>query len=118
MLPILPAIILLLLHGPSNFERLAGEGRLPQALQAIHRHIDEPTTRREAEDAVLASLLASGADPRLSGAILAFLRGRPAKPSNRPVTGREAQIVSPTDEPAARVHSGFAQCQRSRDGPR
>lgn len=41
MFPILPLLILFLL-GPANAERLAGEGRLPPALLAVHRSMVEP----------------------------------------------------------------------------
>lgn len=41
MLPILPILILLLL-GPANAERLAVEGRLPAALLAVHRAMVVP----------------------------------------------------------------------------
>jgi hypothetical protein len=41
MFPILPILILLLL-GPTNVERLAVEGRLPAALLAAHRSMVAP----------------------------------------------------------------------------
>jgi hypothetical protein len=41
MFPILPILILLLL-GPANAERLAVEGRLPAALLAAHRSMVAP----------------------------------------------------------------------------
>ena len=41
MFPILPILILLLM-GPANAERLAVEGRLPSALLAAHRAMIQP----------------------------------------------------------------------------
>lgn len=41
MFPILPILILLLM-GPANAERLAVEGRLPAALLAVHRSMVVP----------------------------------------------------------------------------
>ena len=41
MFPILPILILLLM-GPANAERLAVEGRLPSALLAAHRAMVQP----------------------------------------------------------------------------
>lgn len=41
MFPILPILILLLM-GPANAERLAVEGRLPAALLAVHRQMVAP----------------------------------------------------------------------------
>ncbi|GEM_PF-5821497 len=41
MFPILPLLILLLM-GPANAERLAVEGRLPPALLAVHRAMAVP----------------------------------------------------------------------------
>jgi hypothetical protein len=119
MLPLLPALILFLLQGPSNFERLAVDGRLPAALDAIHRQMDRPGIEQlsERDQETLASLLAAGLDTQFSNAFFAYLnRGNEhphtpilaSKELGRPILASRG--VPPTQE-------GFERFQRSRDGP-
>jgi hypothetical protein len=116
MLPFLPAILLLLLQGPSNIERLAVQGRLPAALDAVCRTMGQTPTLREAEQVVLASLLAAGEDPQLSDALLAILRSERTRrvSSSEPLVER-TPIPSPDRDPP--LPEGFARSQRVRDGP-
>ncbi len=116
MLPILPALILLLLHGPSNIERLAREGRLPAALDAIHREMDRaPVAATATEQAIIASLLAT-TDPHLSHALFSLLRPEsPGKPA-KALEPREPQ--TPAEPPEPTPADGFSECRRTRDGPR
>jgi hypothetical protein len=124
MLPILPALLLLILQGPSSIERMALEGRLPAALQAASRQIESQDrnlgTTEEAEAAVWASLLAIGGDPELSGALYRLLSldaGTP-EPSRLVKDEPEGWLDSPPiPSPDASLPEEFVQCRRSRDGP-
>jgi hypothetical protein len=123
MLPILPALLLLILQGPSSIERLAHEGRLPEALQAVSRQLemqDNGSERsKDAEAAVLASLLAMGSDPDLSHALFQLLSldqldAPPTHSSNADLR------VEPPDIPTyeiSRIPDAFRTCGRTRDGP-
>lgn len=117
MLPILPALILLLLQGHSNLERLAREGRLPMGLDAIYRDVDQPELARSmASDSVFASLLASR-DAQLSS-ILSVLLGpsKPQEPSRSVAPSEEPRAATPSVKFEA-LHPGFAKGSRTRDGP-
>ena len=118
MLPLLPALILFLLQGPSNFERLAVDARLPAALEAIHRQMAEPGAAKlsEREEQALASLIAAGTSDQLTRALMSFLWRRdevsPVKQSPRDAS---AAVVRPGASPPPQA--GFERCQRTRDGP-
>src|SRR4051794_16630366 len=77
MLPLLPALILLILQGPTNVERMALDGRLPAALDAIHRQMESSGSERaalsRADGMAMASLLAISGDPHLSQALATLL---------------------------------------------
>jgi hypothetical protein len=113
MLPLLPALILLLLQGPSNVERLAHDGRLPAALQAIHQQMDRPEAF---PGDVLASLIAVSNDLELSKALYALLSLKAKddpQPTALPVV--ERTVVLPSAVPA--LSEGYFRSQRTRDGP-
>ena len=119
MLPLLPALILLLLQGPSNFERLAVDGRLPAALEAIHRQMantgSEQLSDRDQE--ALASLLASGIDSHFSHTFLALFHKSEARQQNpivasKACTGWRRETADSPPPP-----DGFTRSQRTRDGP-
>jgi hypothetical protein len=125
MLPLLPALILLLLQGPAGIERMASNGQLPSALNALHRHIansHEKTTA--ADEVVFASLLAAGQDRGMSCALLKLLTSVDVVFVD---TGELApkSLDDPEDHgipirPAPRLgalSNGYFTCQRSRDGP-
>ena len=127
MLPLLPALLLLILQGPSSLEKMASDGRLPAALEAIHQQMEsrEPgsTSLSEADEAVLASLLALSSDPHVSHALLQLLS---LDSCCVPVeTGRPIGLDWNLDDPPlpiegrwiAALADGFAHSQRSRDGP-
>lgn len=125
MLPLLPALLLLILQGPSSVERMALDGRLPAALEAIHRQMESQDHKSpavsKAEEAMLASLLALSNDPQVSHALIKLLSlGEPAA-MPRPSLAIEAQDESPPNSIAegdsAVPVEGFAESQRSRDGP-
>jgi hypothetical protein len=125
MLPILPALLLLILQGPSSIERMALDGRLPAALEAVSRQIESHDrslgSSENAEAAVWASLLAFSGDPELSGALYRLLSLDAAVIPQPTSDGME-----PDDwvDPPKYQRSGtftlpdaYVQCRRSRDGP-
>lgn len=121
MLPIIPALLLLLLQGPANIERMASEGRLPAALDAMHRHMAKPTQSqvRPTENVVLASLLAVSNDREMSQFLWQMLSiAEPTDPVvSIPV---EPEAVAPIECPPrlGDISEGFFASGRTRDGPR
>jgi hypothetical protein len=116
MLPILPALLFLLLHGPSNVERLAQEGRLPAGLEGMRRETAQvaATPDRRSQAAMVAML--SSHDPCLTQALIELFRPDEPEPVAPPV----AQTIRPATpiEPLVRsIADGFSECRRSRDGP-
>jgi len=122
MLPIIPALLLLLLHGPSNVERLAREGRLPAALDAMHREIARSSVTADAvHEVAIASLLAS-TDPHFSRAFYALLNPVTARPEPKSAItaaprADEIQVRPDLGAPPPSIPEGFSDCRRSRDGP-
>lgn len=105
MFPILPVLILLLLQGPSNVERLAREGRLPAALEAVHQELRLPAPdRTQREETVLVSLMA------LLGP------GEPEPPAPKSLREIPTRIDIPVVV-APIPPAGFVACRRTRDGP-
>ncbi|WP_144240978.1 hypothetical protein [Fimbriimonas ginsengisoli] len=113
MFPLLPVLILLLLHGPSNIERLAHEGRLPSGLEVFHREVEPAIAQR---DRAILALLASR-DPQFSSALFAILRteDQPARPKPKKQQSEARPVISVGDSPTP--PDGFEDCRRSRDGP-
>jgi len=118
MLPFLPALIMLLLQGPSNFERLAVNGRLPDAFEAMNRQIGQPgaAVLSERQEQAIASLIAAGSTAQqLSHALWSFLfQSIVSEPAPVPAEPAQAIIQGEAAPPSS---SGFAKSQRSRDGP-
>ena len=79
MLHLVPALILLILQGPSGADRIAYHGGLPGALEALNARLpgtEKGVAKPTGRDATVASLLALGAhDPHWSAAIAKFLGG-------------------------------------------
>lgn len=117
MLPILPALILLLLQGPSNMERLARQGRLPAALDAIYRDGDRVELSRSMQDQVVFASLLATHDAHLSGALFALLapEHEPIEPPLKAAPLERKSVVLPGDAPAP--CEGFSRSSRTRDGP-
>jgi hypothetical protein len=121
MLPILPALLLMLLQGPANIERMASEGQLPAALNAIHRQMEcsHRGFEQPAEQVVLASLLAVSQDREMSQALFRLLSIPPqqevASGANEPL-----ELVGEAPPCPPRIdfdQRHFVDSQRSRDGP-
>jgi hypothetical protein len=135
MLPLLPALILLLLNGPANIERMAEVGALPAALAAIQHRIDSGETvslsQARADQFALASLLSLSGDPQISHALARLLisdlgsRTTDLGESDVAPASRLVELeslgsnqISPIRDPQSEFpQDGFADSQRSRDGP-
>ena len=128
MLPLLPALILLLLNGPANIERLAERGALPAALAAIQQRAIAPESQKalnqaKADPYALASLLSLTGDPQLSRALAQLFSihvacepvacAQPAALRELDSGGEPPPIALCIGEPC----DGFLRSQRSRDGP-
>jgi hypothetical protein len=115
MLPLLPALILLLLQGPSNFARLAVAGKLPAVLDAFHRQLAQPGASQlsEREEQVLASLIAATSTTQLSHALLSYLRAGDERPGTPEFSPRVVIVLSAPPL----LQDGFTRSQRTRDGP-
>lgn len=121
MFPFLPALLLLILQGPAKVERMACDGRLPGALESLHRQIAAPTARvRSADELVLASLVGLGGDHALSRALMHWFAL--AEPETAPAeSGRAIEDPAPqlsAPPPSFHLQDGFNACRRSRDGPK
>lgn len=105
MFPILPVLILLLLQGPSNVERLARDGRLPAVLDAVHQELRLPAPERTIEEeTALVSLMA------LLGP------GETESPAPKPIREIPTRIEIPVVV-APVPTAGYETCRRTRDGP-
>lgn len=118
MFPLIPVLILLLLQGPSNIERLAQDGRLPQALVAAQPRIEAPASEVSQAEAMLASLLQAGADPDLSHALAWLLSAQDDAPKAVVLDLSEAdELGMPSNGTPPDLSDGFLVCRRTRDGP-
>jgi hypothetical protein len=119
MFPLFPALIFLLLQGPSNFDRLAFEARLPAALEAIHRQMAQPGAAQlsEQQEQALATLIASGSAAQISQALFSFLWSNQDEPLVAEAADlvRRQPAIGPGESPPP--SDGYAQCRRTRDGP-
>ncbi len=124
MFPLIPALILLLLHGPSSFERLAETGRLPAALAVLHRQAISETAhsdldKEDVSRRVLASFIAASGVRELSEAFASMFLARDSRSNERVAVlpGELEDSARVVEQPSARLHSGFLRAVRSRDGP-
>jgi hypothetical protein len=124
MFPLIPALILLLLHGPSNFERLAQSGRLPSALAAFRYEVSRDASHAEVrkEDAsrrVLATFIAASGDRALSEAFASMFVSSDCRLSFAKAAVRKTSVVSEKIDGGSlgALRDGFFRCVRSRDGP-
>lgn len=110
MLPLIPAIILLLLQGPAGPGRLPRDLRLPESWLVLEQADVSMHPRAEA---ALAQLLE-------------YVSGRQSAETGRPIVARRDAEDEGTParrlsmaRPAvdARLRDGSQECRRSRDGP-
>lgn len=112
MLPLLPALLLLLLQGSSDFERLAAEGRLPSALE---KFVSESPNEHKS----LQSFWVVSGHPELSRALAVLLAVHPepdSKPSYIPPPTDEVEVI-PAVPVARPLPEGYVEGRRTRDGP-
>ncbi|HTQ09929.1 MAG TPA: hypothetical protein VMI31_07670 [Fimbriimonadaceae bacterium] len=116
MLPLLPALILLILQGPASFERTAWNGQSAAWLDGLHRQTE---AKSRAADATLASLL-SGSHRSVAQALarlLSLTQGEgPKTPASTPESAEE-KALAPAPAAIGSPAEGFYACRRSRDGP-
>jgi hypothetical protein len=124
MWPFLPALFLLILQGPSDFERMASGGRLPAALEALHRHLETPAAQKLVQDEkgrelLLASLLAMGADDlgKAIAELLALDLEAAPKPAAEAEPGPTSHPPTQHEEPPQWRGDDFSTPGRTRDGP-
>ena len=126
MLPFLPALLLLILNGPAGLDRMAHDGRLPEALRALNDRIQvegiSASGAKLEQEIALASLLASHGDPDLSQALaeLIFWAGLTESTEQAIEAPIEIELESPQlpcGPPAGTLRDGFTRATRSRDGP-
>ena len=124
MFPLLPALLLLILQGPSSIEKMALEGRLPAALEAISRQMESDhraVGSSKVDEAVLASFLAFSGNPSASHALYTLLCA--GEPSSEPKKALVADVEGEISLPVLDVGdsdplpAGYAGSRRSRDGP-
>ncbi|MBI1757453.1 MAG: hypothetical protein HYR64_10150 [Fimbriimonas ginsengisoli] len=112
MLPLLPALLMLILHGPTGAENLAANDRVPEALRVLGMRLSgsRATSVRQV-DRANALELARGQG--LSHAVMCLIAGAeaPTETSERP------ELVGLGLEPSFHLDSGHFECRRSRDGP-
>jgi hypothetical protein len=121
MLPLLPALILLLLQGPAGIERMAWNGQLPGALDALHRQMARSERNCAADEVAFASLLAVSGDKNMSRALLhllALIEPAPPEQPRQIVVAEESSPPVPIPPSLGALPDGYFACRRSRDGPR
>jgi len=119
MLPLLPALILLLLQGPSSFERLVVDGRLPAALEAMHRQMANPGSEKlsDRDQEVLATLLAASGDGPLNHSFFAYLLNREERNQAQVIVADESRAPIDLCGDSPPPQDGFERYARTRDGP-
>ena len=120
MLPLLPALILLLLQGPAASQRMAWNGQLPGALDALHRQMANSDGKvKTSDESVLASLLAATSGEDVSRALAQLFALALPEPGVQFERTFESACTNkgPRFEPPGPLQDGFLSCRRSRDGP-
>lgn len=115
MFPFLPALIILLLQGPSNSERLLAQGRVPSGSEAIYRAVTDGHGLCPRERVVLAQLLATQDPTDLASALIALIDGKRSVKSNPVIEAKDRPAIS--DVTPGILSTGFVRAQRPRDGP-
>lgn len=121
MLQILPALILMILNGPSHAERWVEGTRQPSALESATVKLvpDLAITRTRGQERALHALLSLSGSSEVAEAIMHLIsmhvvECRPGEPMLQPVF----PAIRTFGEPPTRAESDcFAESQRSRDGP-
>lgn len=124
MFPFLPALILLLLNGPSGLDESRHDAGLPEAIRALHRHVRQGNDRAEQKirsfenGLVMASLIAASGDGELGKVVQELLQliGEDSPPSvqDSPFFGSVPGIPP---EPPRKIAGPQLTSDRTRDGP-
>ncbi|MFY9233067.1 MAG: hypothetical protein WAO58_01255 [Fimbriimonadaceae bacterium] len=124
MFPFLPALILLLLNGPSGLDRPQHDAGLPEAIRALHRHVRQGSDRAEQKvrnfesDLVMASLIAASGDGELGKVVQELLQmiGEVA-PTDLPDRAFIDYLTCITTVASRRIEGPDLNSDRTRDGP-
>jgi hypothetical protein len=107
MLPLLPAILLLLMQGPAGLERLARDGRLPASLESWRQAPGQASTRIRTSD------------PRIAQVLVSLLQeAQPSQTVQKPEPILERKVAIPPAPVLGQARKGYDQVEKSRDGPR
>ena len=109
MLPLIPAIILLLLQGSAGADRLPRDVRLPESWLALEQAHLAADPRAEATFAQLLEYV--------SGTAVNAARPNEARHVGDGPGEQTGQVRTPPPVVDARLRDGFQECRRSRDGP-
>ena len=117
MLPLLPALIMLIVRGPSAMEAASLNAHKLNTREAVSRSILSAHPGMDAH--ALESLLELGKNPAFTRAIAQMIGLLPVEPesSAEPPRVEEAKIDAPPECRAPALRDGFAECRRTRDGP-
>lgn len=128
MLPLLPALLLLILRGPSAIERAHVAGLSSKeaiSWRSIQRAIDESPRCQERQaqlaNRTVRSLVALGCNPAFSRTVAELLSYLPLDTESEPkgasaVADSETRASLPVFAQVSEC-AGFLKAQRSRDGP-
>lgn len=127
MLPIVPALLILLLQGPAGLERLAVGRHLPEALARLNLSVPmgEPVSGAQIDigsNRALAALSALQRTNREFAAALQQLLNAAAEALEPDVSEsaeavETASVAGPPDENFGKPSDGFLFVGRTRDGP-
>jgi hypothetical protein len=121
MLPLIPALLLLLLSGPANCERLANQGRLQDA---VHRLSVADSDNKGVisddggTDRLLQTIRAAQNSPHFSAVLFKLIGAVTNAPEDAPQNDASGSLaVLPSDGPPFGVPDWILHCERPRDGP-
>jgi hypothetical protein len=112
MLPLLPALLLLIFRGPSVAEK-ANLGAAFQPKEAVYQKF---ASRKSSRSQALRALLSISEHPAFTQAIAELLQlipDEPATPLSKPASPKRSRLEATKRD----LQDGFCDCRRSRDGP-
>lgn len=114
MLPLIPALLMLILNGPATADRPIQAAHWVEAIKALHACVDRAKTGADIQE----ELLEYSGSPEFAHALYKLLVTADGvdegpKAASEPV---ERPTIRPNDAPIA-LPDGFIDGRRSRDGP-
>lgn len=106
MLPLIPALLLLILNGAPNAEQRLGMGPWSAAIRALYARTETSVEYRN-----------GSVDRELAKALCSLLRPESPKADGPGELAPQPTSFVPADPSAAKATEGFADSCRSRDGP-